>query len=468
VGRGLFKTSRVFQEAVLALDVVFHRATGESLISTYGLFDDITPSRSLDGIWPIAITLPAIAMLQLALFDTLVHLGIKPDYVVGHSAGETAVMYASGASSRKMAMELAIARGRGMSSMETRDGTMAALACAEERAHELIARVEGQGVAGSLQIGCFNSSTAVTLSGSSKSIDEAVKLAKMEGIFSTRLRTKVPVHSRMMLECENEYRGLVTSVFDKHVIGTASTAAYSSLTGGRFSDVFTADYFWENTIGPVRFCQAMESLVSNIGEASFVEIGPHPVLASYIDSIAAAGSLTLAPLRRPGKITDNSNTELSCFLAFAGQLASSGYNSFNFAALAGCGSGLLQKLPRYPFSPRLWPIWLPSATVSRFQQPRNGPLNFPQLRVNVQTHPSLAQHSIKGEPIMPAAGYIEMVCNLFLLGMHFADEQPGSRVRRSATMGRRIHLYHWSFSKQTHSCRCTLGRTNMDSYECLA
>jgi acyl transferase domain-containing protein len=422
VGRGLFKTSRVFQEAVLALDAIFQAEMGESLLSTYGLFDTIAPVKRLDGIWPIAITLPAIAMLQLALFDTLVHLGIKPDYVVGHSAGESVVMYASGASSREMAMELSIARGRGMSSMETRDGTMAALACTAERAHELIARVEDQGIAGPLQIGCFNSPTAVTLSGTSESIDEAVKLAKVEGMFSTRLRTKVPVHCRMMSKCEDEYRGLVTSVFNKHVVGTMSTTAYSSLTGGQFNDVFTADYFWENTIGPVRFCQAMASLVSNIGEASYVEIGPHPVLACYIDSIAAPGSLILSPLRRPGKIaTHDSNVELSCLLASMGQLASSGYNLVNFAALAGCSSSLIQTLPRYPFSPRSWPIWITSATVSRFQQPRNGPLNFPQLRVNVQTHPSLAQHSIKGEPIMPAAGYIEMVWNLFLLNMYFTN-----------------------------------------------
>jgi acyl transferase domain-containing protein len=105
VGRGLYRTSRVFQEAVDALDAVFLQETGESLVNTYGLFDAKTPSKALVDIWPIAITLPAITMLQLALFDTLVHLGIKPDYVIGHSAGETAVMYASGAASREMAME---------------------------------------------------------------------------------------------------------------------------------------------------------------------------------------------------------------------------------------------------------------------------------------------------------------------------------------------------------------------------
>jgi acyl transferase domain-containing protein len=410
VGRGLYRTSRVFQEAVDALDAVFLQETGESLVNTYGLFDAKTPSKALVDIWPIAITLPAITMLQLALFDTLVHLGIKPDYVIGHSAGETAVMYASGAASREMAMELAIARGRGMSPMETQDGTMAALACTAERAQELISIVEAQGIAGTLQVGCFNSPDAVTLSGMSAAIDKVVELAKADGIFATRLRTKVPVHCDMMSKCEKQYRGFVSAVFAKHAVGATSTAAYSSLSGDHYTELFTADYFWDNTIGPVRFSQAMEALVAKIGDASYVEIGPHPVLASYISSLAAPGNLTLAPMRRPGKTTSReTNIELTSLLSSVGQLASSGCNSINYAALAGCDAKPLDTLPRYPFSARQWPVWIPSATVSRYQQPRNGPLNFPQLRVNAQTHPSLAQHTIKGEPIMPATGYIEMV-----------------------------------------------------------
>jgi acyl transferase domain-containing protein len=415
VGRGLFKTSRIFHDTVLALESVFYRETGESLIHNYGLFDHMVPVKSFDEIWPIAITLPAITMLQLALFDTLVHLGIEPDYVIGHSAGETAVVYASGAASREMAMELAIARGRGMSSMEAQDGTMAALACTAERAEEFIYTIKAQGVIGTLQVACFNSPDAVTIAGTTAAIDNVVELAKAQGVFATRLRTKVPVHCDMMAKCEREYRGLVSAVFAKHTVGTTSIPVYSSLSGNHFTDTFTADYFWDNTIGPVRFSQAMEALSAKTGDASYVEIGPHPVLASYINSLATQGSLTLAPLRRPGKTTiKNTNIELISLLSSVGQLACSGYNPINYAALAGCGAKLLDTLPRYPFSPRQWPIWIPSVTVSRYQQPRNGPLNFPQLRINTQTHPSLAQHSIKGEPIMPATGYIEMVRNAVL------------------------------------------------------
>ena len=45
------------------------------------------------------------------------------------------------------------------------------------------------------------------------------------------------------------------------------------------------------------------------------------------------------------------------------------------------------------------PWALQSAEIVRQRQKRNGPLNYPQLAVNVQTHPGLADHVIKGEPI---------------------------------------------------------------------
>ena len=43
--------------------------------------------------------LPAITMLQLALVDALAAAGVAPDAVIGHSAGETAVLAASGSAS---------------------------------------------------------------------------------------------------------------------------------------------------------------------------------------------------------------------------------------------------------------------------------------------------------------------------------------------------------------------------------
>ena len=66
-------------------------------------------------------------------------------------------------------------------------------------------------------------------------------------------------------------------------------------------------------------------------------------------------------------------------------------------------------LPPYPLARRPVPWTAPTAHIARIRALRAGPLNAPQLALSAQTHPGLAQHVIKGEPIMPAAGFIEMV-----------------------------------------------------------
>ena len=63
----------------------------------------------------------------------------------------------------------------------------------------------------------------------------------------------------------------------------------------------------------------------------------------------------------------------------------------------------------FPFSKKVIPWANPSLIMTKQLQHRNGPMNYPQLAMNVKTHPGLADHLIKDEPIMPAAGYMEMV-----------------------------------------------------------
>ncbi|KAH9912077.1 uncharacterized protein B0H18DRAFT_890966, partial [Fomitopsis serialis] len=71
----------------------------------------------------------SLTVLQLALVDTLAALGVRPDALLGHSAGEVSLLYASGAGPKALALELAIARSKAMSLLEKEDGTITTLAC---------------------------------------------------------------------------------------------------------------------------------------------------------------------------------------------------------------------------------------------------------------------------------------------------------------------------------------------------
>ncbi|EPQ57833.1 polyketide synthase [Gloeophyllum trabeum ATCC 11539] len=409
-----------FQEPVLS-----HRSS-VPLVFVYSgqgpqYFDKDPHEDVLGEVWPIAITLPALAMVQIALFDTLVSLAIKPDAVIGHSAGETAMIYASGAGSKALALELAIARGRAMSALEDADGAMAAVNCSVDQVRDIIATVIAEAGFGPLEIGCYNTPEAVTLSGKASHINLAVQVAEGRGFFARRLRTKIPVHSAMMDLCQSEYQRLVQDVFARYTVQAPSIDVYSAESGEAFTKIFDAQYFWDNTRGSVRFAEAVKALQFKYSTAIFVELGPHPVLSGYVSSMVGKDSPVLCPLRRPKK--GQPAVELQGLVEFVGKLVVSGYHSVDFNVLSACDQeGQVTPLP-YPFARRDVPYVAATPEITRQRQNRNGPLNYPQLQVNVNTHPALAEHVIKGEPIMPAAGYLEMYDRLHAKG-YLSMETP--------------------------------------------
>ncbi|THH18839.1 hypothetical protein EW146_g2208 [Bondarzewia mesenterica] len=410
MGRQLFQTYPVFRESILSMDQIFENVTGYSLIGRTGIFTDGSTSTSLSDVWPITTILPALAMLQMALIDLLRSVGVIPDVVIGHSAGETVTLYASGSSSKAMALELAIARGIAMSVAAECGGTMAAVSCTPAEAEDMINMVVGPDSEGKVEIACLNAPDAVALAGLETYIDLVLDVAQQRGFFARKIRTRVPVHSSLMDRCRSTYVESVEAVFarypERHI---PQIPTFSTLTGTRWEEPFSADYFWQNTRRPVLFDHAISSILKQFPTANFVEIGPHPALSLYIANIGAAPGSVLCPMRR-SKIA-GPYEEACTFLKTLGRLAVLGYNSLNIASLTGCSfSSVDIRLPAYPFAPKHVPYYPESSRiVARQMAGCNGPLNRKDLRISAQIHTDLAQHVIRGEPIMPAAGYLEMV-----------------------------------------------------------
>jgi len=410
MGRELFSIYPAFRESILEMDSVYTKVVGESLLHSTGLFLNPTidsKAKPLGDIWPIQVTLPALAMLQCALVDLLGCFGVKPNLAIGHSAGETAVLYASGAASKEMVVEIAIARGKAMALVESAGGTMAALSCGVLQAKSLIQESLAPELLGTVDIGCHNSDEAVTLSGLTSSIDLIVAAAESRGIMARKLRTRVPVHSHMMEICRAEFHSLLGKIWERENLACIpNIPVYSTLTGDLLQRDFDADYFWQGTRKPVLFTEAMTSLIGKHPTATFIELSPHPVLSSYLSDLGATSPV--ATLRRP-KRQEVGAVEIPAFLEALGKLVSLGYNSVDFSGLNGNPPLDFEfSLPPYPFMPKIVPYHSDSNSFYRQFEDRNGPLNHGALRVNSQTHPVLSQHVIKGEPIMPAAGYIEM------------------------------------------------------------
>ncbi|KAL6298494.1 putative polyketide synthase [Sparassis latifolia] len=393
MGRVLFEMFPVFRQSVMEMDSVFVKATGKSLRADYGLFDG-TPPPEMSDVWPISLILPSLAIFQIALYDVLVSLGVKPDIVLGHSAGETAVLYASGAGSKAMAIELAILRGRVFSSLECMGGTMAALSCGPSDASELLAQYRAEDPDSIVEIACFNSPSAVALAGQNAAIDRVLELAKLRDVFGRRIRTKVPIHSSMMEACRDEYCGGLRELFERypgpHV---PQISTYSTFTGELFSGPFDAQYFWDNTRSQVRFTQAMEAL-GRSQNLAFIENAPHPVLSAYVSSMVDQSCPVLSTVRRSkgGKLL----SEYNDILNFCGQLTTAGHNCVDFTSLntRACYE-LHVRLPVYPFTKKQFPLYPDTAGYAKQMDSRRGPMNHKYMKMNKETHPTLA-------------GYLEM------------------------------------------------------------
>ena len=404
MGRRLFHAYYPFRQTVIEMDAIYQSLTGTSLIESTGLFQGSTP-KIPEGIWSVEITLPAMTIVQIALYDLLLSVGVKPTALIGHSAGETALIYASGAGSKTMALELAIARARSMKFVESVENGMAALGCGLNSAVNLVeqAKEKGDGV---LEIGATNSSDAVLISGSAALLDHLVDVAKAEGIFARRVQSLVPSHSSLMDSCRKQYLEGIATVFSRHsgshrpVIRTYSTVAGQP----RITTRFTPKYFWDNLRNPVHFHEGTTSVLDDFPSAIFVEISPHPALSSYIAS-SVGHARVLCPMRRPRARSD-ADAEALAFLRTIGELILLGINQVDLTALYGRSSrDAVYDIP-YPFTERYFP--------TRIDGPRSKP-GAPQdgsslyFQINAKTYPDLAQHVINGEPIMPGAGFLDMV-----------------------------------------------------------
>jgi acyl transferase domain-containing protein len=346
-----------------------------------------------------------MTIVQIALYDLLTSIGMKPHALIGHSAGETALVYASGAGSKAMALELAIARARSMKLVESAENGMAALGCGPNTAIGLIERAKHKRD-GVLEIGAINAPDAVLVSGDGILLNHLVDAAKVAGIFARRVQSLVPSHSSLVDSCRKQFLEDITAVFSRHgglhrpIIKTYSTVAGQP----RITTRFTPEYFWDNLRNPVHFHQGITSVLDDFPGAVLVEISPHPALSSYLAS-SVGHDRALCPMRRP-KTPSDADAEVLAFTRTIGDLIVLGANQIDLTSLYGRPSRDPAYDVPYPFTERYLPMRI-DGPRSLSGVPRDG--SSLHLQINAKTHPDLAQHVINDEPIMPGAGFLDMV-----------------------------------------------------------
>lgn len=235
---------------------------------------------------PTALAQPGNFLIQAALHDFLDAEGIRPDAVVGHSAGEVAAAYAAGVYDLAEAARVAVVRGRLQARLAGR-GAMLAVGLGQAEAADAIADLPG------VSLAAVNDHQAVTVAGDQAEILMLEERMRARQVFAKTLRVEVPYHSPVMDEIAAELEAEMAFLQPKR----AELSFYSTVSGDRSTgDEWGASYWPANVRQPVRFADAIEAALAD-GTTTFVEIAPHPVLSQSIASLAPRDEgITIVPL----------------------------------------------------------------------------------------------------------------------------------------------------------------------------
>lgn len=232
---------------------------------------------------------PVCTAVQIAIVELLRLWGITPKACIGHSSGEIASAFASGALTAEEAIISAYYRGVAIGGL-TVTGTMLAVGASPEEIEPYLE----DGVV----IACYNSPNSVTLSGDI----EAAKLVKEkldeDKVFVRELKTGGRAyHSHHMQNIGAEYEerldnalANLSKAHDAEKNGVNSRAImFSSVSGERKLPSFhpTAAYWRSNLESPVRFSEAVQAAIQTpeLEINQFIEIGPHSALAGPLRQI---------------------------------------------------------------------------------------------------------------------------------------------------------------------------------------
>ncbi|SPJ84320.1 probable polyketide synthase [Fusarium torulosum] len=255
--------------------------------SPFDLLEEILKDSNLSYISSARISQPATTALQIALVDLFDSFHITPSYVIGHSSGEIAAAYASGALTREAAWEVAYYRGVAASSLIKKspkiEGAMMVVGLS-------IIDIKGSydEETWPCQVACINSPRSVTLSGRKENIEHAFNELSDKGIFCRILPVKVAYHSSDMLLVKNEYKSALGLVIPREHL--KSVSMFSSVTGKSIDGSQLDKEYWSaNLVSPVMFMSAISAVLKLPAEDipdMIIELSPSATLRSPVLDIA--------------------------------------------------------------------------------------------------------------------------------------------------------------------------------------
>ncbi|CAN5380262.1 hypothetical protein BH09GEM1_BH09GEM1_05630 [soil metagenome] len=405
MARGMLASNAVFRASIQRIDALLKRDADWSLV------DELARDEHTTRVHETNILQPAIFAVQVALADVWRSWGVTPTAVVGHSMGEVAAAHVAGAMTLETAVRLIYHRAR-VQHRTAGTGKMLAVGVSREAGEELIASFAER-----LWIAGVNGPSSITIGGETSAIAELTGHLAARNTFHRAVRMEMACHTPHMDPLRDEYMAVLRDL----ELGASTVPFYSTVTGTLLAGPLDAEYWWGNMRQPVNFLEAAEALVAQ-GFTRFVEIGPHPVLASGIAEVLhqSTGQGTVVPSIR------RSDGDTTVMLQSLGALFTAGQR-VHWKSVVGTG-GKVARLPNYPWQRQRYWNESPRAHNERIGAQRKALLGARQpgahgcweSALDGMRYPFLAHHVVQETIVVPGAA-------LSVLSMMAGDaELPGA------------------------------------------
>jgi acyl transferase domain-containing protein/surfactin synthase thioesterase subunit/acyl carrier protein len=396
MGKELFEREPVFRTSIDECDEAFKSYTDWSLIEQ--LF--ASPENSL--MERIDVIQPVIFAIQISLARLWMSWGIKPHAVVGHSMGEVAAAFISGALSLDHAARIICTRSRLMRTVSGKGGTMATTALSMEEAQRLIERYP------ELSIAANNSPRSTVLSGDQLAINNVLIELERQDIFCRQVKVDVASHSHQMDPLKDKLRE------DLNEIDATpnDVPLYSTVYGDVVDAVnLSADYWVNNLRGTVQFRAAIDKLLKT-GHTTFIEISPHPILVNAVNECIQENGATAHVITS----TNKSKPEQDTIYQNLGELYSRGID-LDWKRFYGVTKAPDVDLPSYPFQRTRYELeTIPNAATHKPNSRLIGDAMYVadsetctwESTLSLADFPYLRDHRVNEEIVLPGALYVEM------------------------------------------------------------
>lgn len=393
MGQELYATQPAFRNFVDHADEIFGG------IASWSILAEMQKGETESRMAETGIAQPANFVLQAGLAALYAEYGIEADVVVGHSVGEVAAAYVSGALTLEDALKVSFHRSRLQASCAGMGG-MLAVGLSEAEVIDLLQRYEG------VEIAALNGPASGTLAGPVERLQAVATELEGRGVFHRMLAVEVPYHSAAMDSIRDELLCTLADIDPK----SPTKPLYSTVSGRLLDErLMDADYWWSNVREPVRFAESISHIAEERLAPVFLEVGPHPVLGTSIRQTLQAGDL---PVRHAYAL-HRKKPEVSSVHRSIAEIATLGRDT-SWDRVNGI-SGQFTDLPRYPWtltrhlrmSDRAAQHLLGREGHALLSESVAAPDPTWEVEVNAQLLPYLPDHVVDGSVVVPGATYVE-------------------------------------------------------------